>query len=310
MLRSDLLDDHTYERVEKKTKAAAERLFPHHRLVKAWPLGLKLQLLQSLVLSVTTNVLHLLTSMRCTSESKTQRLDKLRKKIAKDTLRLQRSSRYAYVISEAGLGDVMGDITQHRTRLLLTLMHHPLRDLQTPPIACRVMEIMRVEAAHFNTKRHSLLLAPWNYVTKRIIAKPDEQCYKLGSLWQHSDWRPELAPYSSVVARLSERERWISRMTRGIDWMADSFACRPPPGTRRQTAALHWTSRLHCSDAGPIPKLTPLSYRGPRGCSIVALSRQRSRLTFMISSMRQGNATMQLFPFVPKNNVGPRHDKS
>ena len=50
--RSDLLDDHAYERVEKRTNAAVERLLPHHRLVKAWPLrlGLKIQMLQTLVL--------------------------------------------------------------------------------------------------------------------------------------------------------------------------------------------------------------------------------------------------------------------
>ena len=67
------------------TKATAERLLPHHRLVKAWPLGLKLQMLQTLVLSVTANVLPLLTSMCwqcCAFESKTVRLDQLRKKIA------------------------------------------------------------------------------------------------------------------------------------------------------------------------------------------------------------------------------------
>jgi len=39
MLRADLLDDHAYARVEQKTKAAAERLFPHHRLVRAWSLS-------------------------------------------------------------------------------------------------------------------------------------------------------------------------------------------------------------------------------------------------------------------------------
>ena len=79
--------------------------------------------------------------------------------------------------------------------------------------------------------------------------------------------------------------------------MCDSFALRPPQGTRRQTAALHWTSRLQNSDAGSIPKLTPLSYRGPRGSSIVSLARLRSRWTFVISSMRRGNASMQHFPF-------------
>ena len=87
-------------------------------------------------------------------------------------------------------------------------------------------------------------------------------------------------------------------MKQGIDWMCDSFALRPPQGTRRQTAALHWTSRLGCSDAGSIPKLTPLSYRGPRGSSIVALARLCSRWIILISRMRQGNTSMQHFPFV------------
>ena len=76
-LRSDLLDDHAFARVEKKTKDSAERLFPHHRLVRSWPLGLKLQLLQSLVVNVVANVMPLLSSMRCISEYKTKRLDQL-----------------------------------------------------------------------------------------------------------------------------------------------------------------------------------------------------------------------------------------
>ena len=48
-----------------------------------------------------------------------------------------------------------------------------------------------------------------------------------------------------------------------------------------------------------IPKLTSLSYRGPRCSPIVALSRRRSQLTSVVSSMRQGEASMQRFPFVP-----------
>ena len=176
MVRADLLDDHAYHRVEKKTKAAAERLFPHHRLVRAWPLGLKLQLLQTIVLSITANVMPLLTSMRCTSESKTKRLDQLRKQIARSTLRLQGSARHAYVTAEAGLGDVMGDVTQHRIRLELSLTHHPLRDLAEPPIACRVFDIVRAEATHFRMKEHSLLLAPWPFVTQRIAGDTLKTC--------------------------------------------------------------------------------------------------------------------------------------
>ena len=63
--------------------------------------------------------------------------------------------------------------------------------------------------------------------------------------------RREVAPYASVVARVGERERWIVCMQKDIDWMCDSFALRPPHGARRQTAALHWTSRLGAMDAGP-----------------------------------------------------------
>ena len=303
MLRSDLLDDHAYERVEKKTKAAAERLFPHHRLVKAWPLGLKLQVLQTLVLSITAHVLPLLTSMRCASETKTTRLDNLRKKIARNTLRLQGSARFAYVMAEAGLGDVMGDVTQHRLRLSHSLALHPLKTLAAPPIACRVQEIMAKEAEVFNQRKHSLLLAPWDVITDRIVLKTVQKCDEAG--WQRPDLRREVAPYASAVARVGERERWITRMQKGIDWMCDSFALRPPHGARRQTAALHWTSRLGAMDAGSIPKLTPLSYRGPRGCPIVSLSRRRSKLSSVITSMRQGEASMERFPFAaPERSAG------
>ena len=299
MLRADLLDDHAYQRVELKTKVAAERLFPHHRLVKAWPLGLKLQTLQTLVLSVTSNVLPLLTSMRCASESKTTRLDQLRKRIARVTLRLYGSARHAYVTAEAGLGDVMGDITQHRLRLSHSLSLHPLHALPAPPVACRVQDIMAKEAELFNRpgqRKHSLLLAPWDVITDRIVLDAVTLCDDED--WQRPTLRREVTPYASAVARVGERGRWIKRMQRGMDWMCDSFALRPPPGARRQTAALHFTSRLTDMDAGPTPKLTPLSYHGPRGSPIVALSRRRSRLTAILTNMRQGEASMEHFPFV------------
>jgi len=304
MLRADLLDDHAYERVEKKTRAAAERLFPHHRFVKAWALGLKLQTLQTLVLSITANVLPLLTSMRCASEFKTARLDQLRKEIARMTLRLKGTSRHAYVTAEAGLGDVLGDITQHRLRLSRALRLHPLRTLPAPPLACRVQDIMAMEAQYFNKpgqRKHSLLLAPWDVITDRITSDDLELCAE--KRWPEPKLHREVAPFASLVARVGERKRWIARMQRDIDWMCDSFALRPPHGARRQTAALHWTSRLRCTDAGPIPKLTPLSYRGPRGSPIVALSRRRSRLTSIISSMRQGEVSMEHFPFIETQRV-------
>jgi hypothetical protein len=259
-----------------------------------------LQLLQTIVLSITANVMPLLTSMRCSSEFKTKRLDQLRKQIARSTLRLQGSTRHGYVTAEAGLGDVMGDVTQHRIRLWLSLAHHPLRDLPEPPIACRVFDIVEAEAKHFRVgpKQPSLLLAPWPFVTQRIAGSILQACNVAGPAWQPPTERREVGPYASVVARLGEQVRWIAKMQQGIHWMCDSFALRPPAGAKSQTTALYWTSRLQSTDAGPIPKLWPLSYRGPHGCAIVRLARLRSDLTFVISGMRQGNASMQRFPFV------------
>ena len=53
------------------------------------------------------------------------------------------------------------------------------------------------------------------------------------------------------------------------------------------------------------PKLVPLSYRGPRGCSIVSLSRRRSKLASIICSMRQGEASLErLSFFAPERSAG------
>ena len=223
MLRADLLDDHAYARVEKKTRAAAERLFPHHRLVRAWALGLKLQTLQTLVLSITANVLPLLTSMRCASESKTSRLDQLRKEIARATLRLKGTPRHAYVTAEAGLGDVLGDITQHRVRLSHALSLHPLRTLAAPPIACRVQEIMAKEAEYFNKPgqhKHSLLLAPWSVITDRIVTDAVQLCASEG--WSEPELHREVAPYSSSsreVFKVVSQERHTSRGVTADKWL-------------------------------------------------------------------------------------------
>ena len=136
----------------------------------------------------------------------------------------------------------MGDITQHRLRLAGSLDLHPLKGLAAPPIACRVYDISYAEAQVFNQQKHNLLLAPWAKLLFNIAGGAEDRCNDAG--WQMPKTRCEVAPYASVVARVGERERWLTRMRQGMDWMCDSFALRPPPGARRQTAALHWTSRL------------------------------------------------------------------
>ena len=302
MVRADLLDDHAYERVEKKMKAAAERLFPHHRLVRAWSLSQKLQLLQTIVLSVTANVMPLLTSMRCMSESKTRRLDQLWRKVLRSILRLHGSPRAAYVTAEAGIGDVLGCITQHRLRLQLSLEHHPLRGQPSPPVACQMLDFVNTEAMTFKQKQHSLLLAPWPLITERITGPTVQQCDAAG--WRRPLLYREVAPYAAVVGRTSERSRWIDKLMQGIDWAAHSFAVRPPTPQKAHTASLHFGARLTATDAGGIPKLTPLSVRGPRchSASMVALSRLLSNPTTTVSMARRGNWTMHQYPFTMRSS--------
>ena len=304
MVRADLLDDHAYARVEKKTKSAAERLFPHHRLVRAWPVGLQLQLMQTMILSISAHVMPLLTSMRCPSESKTKRLDQLRKEVARSILRLDGSSRHAYVVSEACIGDVTGEIVMHRLRLLYALRNHPLRDMADPPIAHRMLAIIERESTlwHLRSRKTHMLLAPWTTVTARIVDKTVGVCDNAG--WQHPQRWWENSPYASVVARVGERERWTRHMNQGIDWACHSFTVRPPSRGKQHTAALHWSTRLGSTDAGSIPKLAPLSCLGPHGSSVTAISRRQSARTFVLTSARQGNAAMQTFPFAAKTQSG------
>ena len=295
MIRSDLLDDHAYARIEEKIKKSAERLFPHHRLVRSWPVGLQLQLLQTIVLSIPASSMPLMTSMRCSTESKTKRLDQLRKKIARSILRLSSSTRHAYIVSEACLGDVVGEITTHRLRLQYALRNHPLREQNEPPIACRVLEIMEREAAHWKPLAQTSLLAPWPVITQRITGESVRKCDE--SQWKHPEHWWEISPNASAVARVGERERWIQLMGKELDWACHSFAVRPPRYGKQHTAMLHWSKRLQGTDAGSIAKLVPLSCLGPHGCSMTALSRRHSPTSFILSNARQGNSAMQSFPF-------------
>jgi hypothetical protein len=96
-------------------------------------------------------------------------------------------------------------------------------------------------------------------------------------------------------------------MQRGLDWSCDSFALRPPSGAKAHTATLHWSSRISATDVGGIPRLTPLSVRGPHSNgSIVALSRSLSDTTHVIPKARQGVWTMHHFPFAPADTAKPR----
>jgi hypothetical protein len=72
-----------------------------------------------------------------------------------------------------------------------------------------VLEIVKVEAEHFiPAAGTSLLLAPWTFITKRIVEPAESGCAAAG--WQRLTKRLEVAPHASVV----EHERWIHTMQR------------------------------------------------------------------------------------------------
>ena len=207
-------------------------------------------------------------------------------------------------MAEAALGDVHGEVTMHRVRLQESLQQHPLAGHDTPldqqPIASRMLRIMQEESNHIKLngpQRIHLLLCPWPYITKRIAADCISKHAAQG--WQQPSRRWEIAPYASTVARIGEHERWLHNLCkRDFEPLIDSFAIRPPTNSVRHVAALHFPGRLNGLEAGGIPKLTPLSCRGPHGFgSIVALCRLASSDAFMISKARQGNTTMHMYPF-------------
>jgi hypothetical protein len=121
------------------------------------------------------------------------RLDQLRKRIARTILRLDSSARHAYVVAEAGLGDVTGDVTQHRVRLGESLRLHPFRRLPAPPIACRVYDISCAETRGYNVRECSLLLAPWATVTDRMVL-PLYDAFE-GADGQYPEHRWHAAPF-------------------------------------------------------------------------------------------------------------------
>ena len=114
--------------------------------------------------------------MRCATERKLKRLDNMRKRVAKEVVRLHHTSRREYVMAEAGLGDVLGDVTMHRVRLQESLQRHPLWDPQQPlesqPIACRMLDIMTAISPSIKSRGPNMthsLLCPWPLITKRIV---------------------------------------------------------------------------------------------------------------------------------------------
>jgi hypothetical protein len=166
----------------------------------------------------------LLSSMRCVSESKTRRLDhwQLWKKIARSTLRLPGSARYAYVVAEAGLSDVTGTIAQHRLRLSSPLSCTPCAtSLPRPsPVRCLTSPRRKPPVPH---RRSQPAAGP--LITERIAHKAIAQCADQG--WASPVKRYEASPYASVVGCTGERERWIDRSLKGLDFAYHCFARRP-----------------------------------------------------------------------------------
>jgi hypothetical protein len=177
-------------------------------------LGHKIPLFQTVVVAITANIAPLLTSMltAIVSDLKLKRLDNMRKRVAKEIVRLHHTSRREYFTAETNLGDVLGDVTMHRLRLRESLQRHPLRDsdkpLESQPIACRMLDIMTTESLQMKRQgsdRTDVLLYPWPFITEPTGIVGDSVSKHRTQGWQQPRHRWEIAPYESVVARIGER---------------------------------------------------------------------------------------------------------
>jgi hypothetical protein len=112
-IRSDLLDDTLYQRVEQKFHNATTRLFPYHRLVRDLTVALKLQLFQSLILGcVSGHLPHL--NIRTPSDPRAGRLDAMILLTAKHITHAHHTTASGQVISECNLMGVLSIAAMHR----------------------------------------------------------------------------------------------------------------------------------------------------------------------------------------------------
>jgi hypothetical protein len=115
-------------------------------------------------------------------------------------------------------------------------------------------------------------------------------------------WLPASDSAASVPADRPGNFKLPLPVAVNLSLPAGGCSVRPPSSGTRHVAALHFPARLISTDGGMIPKLTPLSRRGPHVCgSLVALCRLASGSTFMFSKTRQG-----IYPFAKLLSSGPK----
>lgn len=315
IIRCDLSDDHAFQRAETKMRTATNRLFPRHRLIRRFPLSLKLQLFNSLVTSCAIQALPQMSSLSTPSDPRVKRLDALVQKSVREIIRLSHSTVRSYIAAEALSVDAMSLLTMHRLRFKESLKLHPYCD-QLPeqqPYAIRVMDRM-VRVADTIAIRPGRAteatvtawvpteLQPWIMSTNKILQPLLQRADQLAIPLPTIAWR--VAPYASIIARIAAQETWTRSSMKNIEHANHCFAVRPPSNSRRHVAAIHFITRLTGAEGGKIAKRSPLSCRAPGGCgSIAALCSLPSGKTSLVTKARLGNRSMHHYPFAPLDSI-------
>jgi hypothetical protein len=312
VIRSDLLDDHAFQRVERRMKAATTRLFPHHQLVKCMSTRLKLQLFNTLVMACGASMVPLMPSLRSAGNTMAHKLDQLIKLAGRQIIGLPHNAVCAYVQAETGYMDTVSLMLMHQTRFLGSLdkhMHAAAGDPQRP-VAVIVREAMAAVLPTIARTAAGGALSRW--VPQHLL--PLQECAStLGTAareamalrgWNEPVHSWHVAPHASVMARVRAQQQWISEGLDDLDTATHCFAARPPSNGKRHLAAIHFLARLDGLEGGPVAKRAPLSSVGPGGGGApTTLSTLPPAVTKLVTRARQGNTAMHMYPFADLNDL-------
>jgi hypothetical protein len=296
-IRSDLLDDTAYKRVEQKFHTATTRLFPYHRLVRDLTVALKLQLFQSLILGcVSGHLPHL--NIRTPSDPRVARLNAMMLLTAKHITHAHHTTATGQVISECNIIGSLSIAAMHRLRFLHYMRLHPraIDDVEQQPYAVRMLRWLERIEPTLDANTH-VQLHTWIGHTNQITQKAVQVATTAGWPTPVKAW--EASAYAYNVARIHSRLAWRDEMLKKVKIATHSFTERPESNSLRHSVELQFAWRQTGLEAGHIARRAPLSARGPGGSgSLVSLATVMPRFTRLLTKARRGNQTVNGFPFV------------
>ena len=265
-----LLDTTVAESLESKLAAAAHALFPHHRVVRRFPVALQVQLLQSLAAGAIGYYLPFVTPAVLAPIC--AKLDTIIVECGRAILRLSHGDPTTLVLSELGIINFASRAKQHRWRIMATTATHPLRSApaHARPRLVQLLPTLLNEAPPLpGTPPH---LANWATTAVASTASVPQLLREMPERHWH------VSPRAHAIGRYLAQQSWQHKVAGGILPAAQADRARRPfvggvsPNPAELTRLLEAQHGWAAPPVGVIPHLTPLSARGPAGAGTILVN--------------------------------------